>query len=156
MSWLFGSMKKKEPPHVTIDPTPIDGFCVVQKVPSQQPVPSMYPNLNPVSPSSLPYSPSPYLPNTSATTSTTLPLRSGGGNVLEVHNQLDSVPFRIASHLELDSNLNSNNNNIVLKEFIDRLKRVKQGIENGEFDYDFKLERNIIREAKMVNGHIAY
>ncbi|XP_075227930.1 uncharacterized protein LOC142328220 [Lycorma delicatula] len=158
MSWLFGSTKKKEPPHVTVDPTPIDGFCVVRAAPPPPPPSStshsssLYPNLNPVSPAPLPYNPSPTL---SSDTTSTLHLQSGRG-INEVQNQLDSVPFRIAPHLEIDVKLSNNSNKLVLNEFTERLNKVKHCIENGEFEYDFNLEKRIIREAKMVNGHIAY
>lgn len=159
MSWLFGSSKKKDPPPVTVDPTPIDGFLLVQNPPQPGSTQPLYPNLNvsgyPSTPSSLPYSPAPNIPNStpSSASSGITSTRRLAAN--EVHNQLESVPFKISSQLSsgLDSSFNSNIN---LNDFIDKLNKLKQCLRNGDFDYDFKSERSILREAKMVNGNSLY
>lgn len=159
MSWLFGSSKKKEQPSVTVDPRPIDGFYVVQTSQQSSDSHSLYPNINPdrnPAPTSLPYTPSPSVsgstPSASSNINSPGMFRSASS---EVQNQLESVPFRIASQLQLDSN-SSLNDNDTLNEFTERLKKLKQCIQRGEFEYDFKLERNVVREAKMVNGHTIY
>ncbi|RZF41270.1 hypothetical protein LSTR_LSTR014434 [Laodelphax striatellus] len=144
LSWVFGNSKKKEP-MVTIDPRPIDDFHVITT--PQNPAPSyssnLYPDLS--SASALPYPSSPR-PNLGHVTH--LQRANSGPEVL---SQLESVPFQLDAQLQENGSRHANSAND-WRELSRTFRRTKQHLDNGEFDYDFSLERRVLNEERMANG----
>lgn len=142
-SWFTNiiSVSKKKPDRISVveaSETTVteEGFTIIQ---SQRPYPpaSMYPVVPPPlsSEQPLPYA----ILNNSATNQTYSPTHIG-----KPHHQLDSIPFMLNQKLEMSM---SSQGFLPDVENIRRsIVQLTADISDSWFDYDFKVERNVLKE----------
>uniref|UniRef100_A0A1B6DKT5 UMA domain-containing protein n=1 Tax=Clastoptera arizonana TaxID=38151 RepID=A0A1B6DKT5_9HEMI len=144
-NWLFGSLKKKTSEDTTSNAEVFEvgsdeGYSIIQgpaRTSNIYPqVPQTYPQ---VPQTHLPYSVLPPTPQHSQyQTNSQSSVKSSN-----INSQIEGIQFRLASNLETHQSSNIVNSNN-LKEY---LKRIQLDMKNNVYDYNFKLENNIIQES---------
>lgn len=142
-NWLFGSLKRKSPEDKTVATEVFEvgsdeGYTIIQA-----PTPGLYPQIPVPQTTTLPYSVLPH--STQQSENQTSPVNFG--RTTSVNNQIDGVPFRIAPHLET----HRSSNGFELDSLKQVLQQCQSEFKNNSYDYNFKLEKNIIHESLSFN-----
>ncbi|XP_020299865.1 uncharacterized protein LOC109863755 [Pseudomyrmex gracilis] len=147
MSWLFGRKKHKDSPPSSRDEQEEqltsdlkDDFLVVEKRSSS--LPSEVGNQDTSYPSGL----YPFIggtPMNPALSDLNLPKRS---QQVDVPHYLSGVPFKLCKQLESKLNDNLEIDGLRINEILSFVER----LENQNYDYDFSLEANVIRELSSI------
>lgn len=146
LNWIFGGKKKEDNRGVTVEATEQD-FIVIQSNNSYK---SLYPAVPPSPyPSSQFYTPLPY---------TLLPQHHGQEAVASgpcqrtnsIQSQLEGVPFILSPKLDDGSRQNPESGLEGLRRAV---FQIAADINDSMYDYHFKLEHTIIKEASFYDSN---